>query len=118
TASEGGSVHIQVHATGARAANDIGPRRHDDQSVTVTKDGQNVTVAFEGCKLAGKLTGPDTALVKNTCSVKVGAWEGELPLSGTVQATAKRHVSLDVVGNQEANGTNVSYTYAFRGESK
>lgn len=117
-ATEGGSINITVQGSGAKAKNEVGPRKQDGQTVTVAKEGDKLVVSFGSCKLEGKPASAETALVKNECTVKLGAWEGALPLSGTLTRSGAKGLKLEVVGNHENGGTNVSYTYSFQGDRK
>jgi hypothetical protein len=116
-AVEGGTLKIAVPSTGAQATNEYGPRQRDGQRVTIAEEADGtLVVRFGSCDLKGKASGHGLALVKSRCSVKMGEWEGELPLSGTLSREGAKGLTLEVRGVAEGPGTNVSYSYSFKGE--
>ncbi len=107
-------AHIQAPAV---ATNESPPRKVPDQSVTVSKNGDEFIVKFNECEMKGKSSGPNSILVSNPCDVKITNWEGKMTLSATLNFDEAGGVSMSVTGTEKKNNETVaSYDYIFKGK--
>lgn len=107
-------AHIQAPAV---ATNEAPPRKLTDQSVSVSKSGDEFIVKFNNCEMKGKSSGPSSILVSNPCEVKITNWEGQMTLSATLNFDESGGVSMNVTGTEKKNNETVaSYDYIFKGK--
>lgn len=114
-AVEGGKLSIAVPGSTAKADNESPPRTLEGQTVVVTQKGEEITAKYGECELKGKSTSAQTALLKATCGVKVGGFEGQIPVSAMLTLESAG-VRLEVTGVADNPTTNVSYKYSFKGK--
>lgn len=115
-AVESGSVKIAVTGTDNVAKNESPPRKLENQTVVVTRDGGNYTAKFGDCELKGESGTATLAVVKNSCKVKVANWENSLPLSATLSFKDGGVLEMEVKGNAKNDNTVISYEWTFTGK--
>jgi hypothetical protein len=116
-AAETGTLKVAHADAPAVATNEAPPRKLPDQSVTVTKTGDDYTVKFNACEMKGKVTGPNSILVSNDCDVKITNWEGRMKLSATMNFDQQGGATMSVTGTEKKNNETVaSYDYTFKGK--
>lgn len=113
-AVESGKLSISVAGSNAKADNESPPRKLEGQTLVVTQKGDEITAKFGTCELKGKSVSAQTALLKNDCDVKFGAFDGKIPVSGMLTLEGGT-VRLEVAGTAENSSTNVSYKWSFKG---
>lgn len=116
-ATENGTLKVAHADAPAVATNEAPPRKLPDQSVTVSKNGDEYTVKFNACEMKGKSSGTSSILVANECEVKITNWEGKMKLSATVNFDEHGGASMSVTGTEKKNNETVaSYDYSFKGK--
>ncbi len=107
-------AHIQAPAV---ATNEAPPRKVPDQSVTVSKSGDEYVVKFNACEMKGKSSGTSSILVSSPCDVKITSWEGKMNLSATLNFDEQGGLNMSVTGTEKKNNETVaSYDYIFKGK--
>jgi hypothetical protein len=116
-ATETGTLKVAHMEAPAVATNEAPPRKLPDQSITVSKAGDEYTVKFKDCTMKGKSSGQSSILVANECDVKITSWEGKMKLSATVNFDAQGGASMSVTGTEKKNNETIaSYDYSFKGK--
>lgn len=115
-AVESGTIKIAVTGTDNVAKNEAPPRKLDNQTVVVTRDGGKYSAKFGNCELTGESGTSTMAVVKNMCDVKVANWEGKLPLSATLSFGEGGALKMEVVGTAKNDNAVVSYEWTFTGK--
>jgi hypothetical protein len=117
-ATETGTLKIAHMEAPAVATNEAPPRKLPDQSITVTKSGDQYSVKFKDCEMKGTVSGTNSILVSSdACDVKITNWEGKMKLSATVNFDQQGGASMSVTGTEKKNNEAVaSYDYAFKGK--
>jgi hypothetical protein len=115
-AVESGSIKISVTGTDSVAKNEAPPRKLENQTVTVTRDGNKYSAKFGECELSGESGTATMAVVKNTCSVKVANWEGKLPVSATLSFGEGGALKMEAIGTSKNDNAVVTYEWTFTGK--
>ena len=115
-AVESGAIKIAVTGTDSVAKNESPPRKLENQTVVVTKNGGKYTAKFGNCELSGESGTSSTAVVKNSCDVKVANWEGKLPLSATLSFGEGGSLKMEVLGTSKNDNAVVTYEWTFTGQ--
>jgi hypothetical protein len=116
-ATETGTLKVAHMEAPAVATNEAGPRKLPDQSVTVSKSGDEYTVKFKDCQMKGKSSGTSSIIVANECDVKITNWEGKMKLSATMNFDEQGGTSMSVTGTEKKNNETIaSYDYTFKGK--
>lgn len=116
-AAETGTLKVAHMEAPAVATNEAPPRKLPDQTITVTKNGDEYTVKFKDCEMKGKSSGTNSILVSNECDVKITNWDGKMKLSATVNFDEQGGASMSVTGTEKKNNETVaSYDYTFKGK--
>lgn len=115
-AVESGSVKIAVTGTDTVAKNEAPPRKLENQTVTVTRNGGKYTAKFGDCELSGESGTSTMAVVKNICDVKIATWEGKLPVSATLSFGEGGALKMEVIGTSKNDNAVVTYQWTFTGK--
>ena len=116
-ATETGTLKVAHMEAPAVATNESPPRKLPDQSVVVSKSGDEYTVKFNACEMKGKSSGTSSILVSNDCEVKIANWSGKMKLAATVNFDEQGGASMSVTGTEKKNNETVaSYDYTFKGK--
>lgn len=115
-AVESGTIKIAVTGTDNVAKNESPPRKLENQTVTVTRNGGKYTAKFGNCELSGESSTSNMAVVKNSCDVKVANWEGKLPLSATLSFGEGGALKMEVLGTTKNDNAVVTYEWTFTGK--
>ncbi len=115
-AVESGTIKISVTGSDSVAKNEAPPRKVENQTVTVTRDGSKYTAKFGDCELSGESSTATMAVVKNNCDVKVANWEGKLPLSATLSFGEGESLKMEVIGTSKNDNAVVTYQWTFSGK--
>ncbi len=114
-AVESGNLLIKM-MDGKEAKNESPPRKLENQTVVVTRDGSKYSAKFGNCELTGESSTATLAVVKNTCDVTVAKTEYKLPLSATLSFGESGALKMDVVGTQKNDSAVVTYQWTFTGK--
>lgn len=115
-AVESGSIKIAVTGTDNVAKNESPPRKLENQTVVVTRDGSNYSVKFGECELKGESGTATMAVVKGSCPVKIANWNDKLPLSATLSFADSGALKMEVVGTAKNDNTVIAYQWTFDGK--
>jgi hypothetical protein len=115
-AVESGTIKIAVTGTDNVAKNESPPKKLENQTVTVNRDGGKYSVKFGNCELTGESGTSNMAVVKNSCDVKVANWEGKLPLSATLSFGEGGALKMEVLGTSKNDNAVVTYQWDFNGK--
>lgn len=115
-AVESGTIKIAVTGTDNVAKNESPPKKLENQTVTVNRDGGKYSVKFGNCELTGESGTSNMAVVKNSCDVKVANWEGKLPLSATLSFGEGGALKMEVLGTSKNDNAVVTYQWDFTGK--
>ncbi|MBK8257218.1 MAG: hypothetical protein IPK82_31660 [Polyangiaceae bacterium] len=116
-ATENGILKVAHVDAPAVATNESPPRKVPNQTVTVSKNGDEYTVKYNECEMKGKSTGSNSILVANECEVKIANWSGKMKLSATLNFDEQGGTSMSVTGTEKKNNETVaSYDYNFKGK--
>lgn len=115
-AVESGTIKIAVTGTDNVAKNESPPKKLENQTVTVNRDGSKYSVKFGNCELTGESGTSNMAVVKNSCDVKVANWEGKLPLSATLSFGEGGALKMEVLGTSKNDNAVVTYQWDFTGK--
>ncbi len=115
-AVESGTIKIAVTGTDNVAKNESPPKKLENQTVTVNRDGGKYSVKFGNCELTGESGTSNMAVVKNSCDVKVANWEGKLPLSATLSFGEGGALKMEVIGTSKNDNAVVTYQWDFNGK--
>ena len=115
-AVESGTIKIAVTGTDNVAKNESPPKKLENQTVVVTRDGGKYTAKFGNCELSGESGTATMAVVKNACEVKVANWEGKLPMSATLSFGEGGSLKMDVIGTSKNDNAVVTYEWTFNGK--
>ncbi len=114
-AVESGNLVIKM-MDGKEAKNESPPRKLENQTVVVTRDGSKYSAKFGNCELTGESSTATLAVVKNACDVTVAKTDYKLPLSATLSFGEGGALKMDVVGTQKNDSAVVTYAWTFTGK--
>ncbi len=115
-AVESGSIKIAVTGSEAVAKNESPPRKLENETVVVTRDGGKYNVKFGKCELNGESGTATMAVVKGNCDVKIANWDGKLPLSATLSFADSGALKMEVVGTSKNDNAVATYEWTFNGK--
>ncbi len=117
-ATESGTLKVAHMEAPAVATNEAPPRKLPDQTVVVSKSGDEYTVKFNACEMKGKVSGANSIIVSSSeCDVKITNWDGRMKLSATVNFDEHGGASMSVTGTEKKNNEAIaSYDYTFKGK--
>jgi hypothetical protein len=115
-AVESGTILIKVTGTDTAAKTESPPRKLENQTVVVTRNGGKYTAKFGNCELSGESGTSTLAVIKNSCDVKVANWEGKLPLSATLSFGEGGALKMEVLGTSKNDNAVVTYEWTFTGK--
>lgn len=115
-AVESGTIKISVTGSDGVAKNESPPKKLENQTVVVTRDGGKYNVKFGNCELNGESGTSSMAVVKSSCDVKVANWEGKLPVSATLSFGEGGTLKMEVIGTSKNDNAVVTYQWDFTGK--
>jgi hypothetical protein len=114
-AVESGSLLIKT-PDGKEAKNVSPPKKLENQTVVVNRDGHKYSAKFGTCELTGESSTSSLAVVKNSCDVTVAKADYKLPLSATLSFGEGGSLKMEVIGTQKNDSAVVTYQWEFTGK--